>query len=72
MLEYGRARLFAIIVEVADLFWSWRLYLSVIPAILLVCLLHDKWPEAPWLWVLTVPSAVCALVVGIRSDYRSS
>ncbi len=63
---------FDIIMEVADLFWSWRVYLCVIPAILLACLLHDKWPEARWLWFLTVPSVVCALVVGIRWDYRSS
>jgi hypothetical protein len=37
---------FDVIMEIADLFWSWRVYLCVIPAILFACLLHDKWPEA--------------------------
>ena len=63
---------FEIITEVADLCWSWRVYLCVIPAICLACLLHDKWPEARWLWFLTVPGVVGALVVGLRWEYRSS
>ena len=62
---------FDIIVDIVDLFWSWRVYLCVVPAVLLAYLLHDKWPEAGWLWFLTVPSVVGALVLGLRWEYHS-
>jgi hypothetical protein len=64
--------IFEFIIEVADVFWSWRVYLCVVPAILLACLLHDKWPEACWLWCLTIPGVLCAFLVGLRWESRSS
>ena len=63
---------FDFIIEVADVFWSWRVYLCVIPAILLACFLHNKWPDARWLWFLTVPGVLYAFVVGLRWESRSS
>ena len=42
--------IFDFIFELADVFCSWRVYLCVIPAVLLAWLLHDHWPEARWLY----------------------
>ena len=39
---------------------------------ILACLLHDKWPDALWLWFLTVPGPLYAFVVGLRWESRSS
>jgi len=64
--------IFEIIFELADVFYSWRIYLCVIPTVLLAWLLHDHWPEARWLYFLTVPSVVGALVLGLRWEYRAS
>jgi hypothetical protein len=64
--------IFDIIFELADVFYSWRVYLCVIPTVLLAWLLHDHWPEARWLYFLTVPSVLGALVLGLRWEYRAS
>jgi hypothetical protein len=62
---------FEIVCEMADVFLFWRVYLCVVPAVVLASFLHYQWPEARWVWLVTVPMAIVALVFGLRWQYYS-
>ena len=64
--------IFEFIFEIADIFWSWRIYVWLIPALLVAYFLHDNFPEARWLWFLTVPGVLTAFIMGLRWECRSS
>jgi hypothetical protein len=60
-----------IIMEIADLFVSWRFYVCVVPAVLLAVLVHNSWPGAVWPWFVTVPLVSGAVIGGFWWDCRS-
>ena len=57
--------------ELVEFFSYWRVYVCVIPAVLIGCTLHDKWPDAWWLCLVTGPAVIGALFLGLRWHCRS-
>ncbi len=63
---------FEFIVLLTDLFFGWRLWVCVVPALFAAVFLHNMFPDAQWTWLISVPLVVGAFVVGARWESKSA
>jgi hypothetical protein len=59
-------------VDLLDLVRFWRFWLCAVPAMTLACYLHHRWPNSGWLWYLTVPGLISAVIAGVLWELKSS
>jgi hypothetical protein len=64
--------LFEVFAELVDAISSWRLYVCLVPTLLLAYVLHETFPGAHWPWLISVPAVIGALALGLRWEWKSS